>query len=430
MNRRQLSLCTQRVVMATLAVGLLGTATAIGDPVSDWNAMVFTASVGEIPFAQARFAAITQLAVFEAVNAVEGDYQPYLGTISASPGASAEAAAIGAAYTVLTTYFPKASASLDAARSASLASIPDGPGKSSGLAVGEAAAKAMIALRSNDGASSPAFFLPSSSAPGEWQLTPTCPAAGGVFFHWSGVTTFGVRSSAQFRADPPPALTRHRYARAYREVKEVGGVDSSDRPPDRLTVAHFFGAVSAPVAWNSVARQLASSRRHSSLAEEARIFALLNMAISDGLVTVFESKYHYRFWRPETAIHNGDSDGNPRTEADPSFVPLIPTPCFPSYPSAHASGSYAAQRVLRRFYGDGPHQITLSNTAAPGIVLSYTRLTEITDDVDDARVYGGIHFRTDEEAGAEQGRRIGEYVYRHNLRRQHDRDRDDDDPDR
>ena len=429
MNRRGLILCIRSIAMATLTVALAGSVSASADPVSDWNAMVFTTSVAENPFAQARFAAITQLAVFEAVNAIEQDYKPYLGTISAHAGASAEAAAVAAAYTVLVHYFPASSASLDAARSASLAGIPDGPRKSSGLAVGEAAANAMIALRSNDGASPPAFFLPSSSAPGEWQLTPTCPAAGGVFFHWSGVTTFGVRSSAQFRADPPPAITRHRYARAYREVKEVGALDSTERPPDRLMVARFFGAVSAPVAWNNVARQLASSRRHSSLAEEARIFALLNMAISDGLVTVFETKYHYRFWRPETAIHNGDSDGNPRTEADPSFVPLIPTPCFPSYPSAHASGSYAAQRVLRHFYGDGPHQITLSNTAAPGIVLPYTRLTDITDDVDDARVYGGIHFRTDEEAGAEQGRRIAEYVYRHNLRRQHDRDHDDEDSD-
>jgi PAP2 superfamily len=430
MNRRQLMLCIPSVLMATLTVGLSGTVAASADPVSDWNAILFTTSVGENPFAQARFAAITQLAVFEAVNAIEGNYKPYLGTISAPAGASAEAAAIAAAYTVLTNYFPAASASLDTARAASLAGIPNGPGKSSGLAVGEAAANAMIALRSNDGASPPAFFLPSSTAPGEWQLTPTCPAPGGVFFHWSGVTPFGVRSSAQFRADPPPTLTGHRYARAYREVKEVGSLDSTERPPDRLMVTRFFGAVSAPVAWNSIARQLATSRRHSSLADEARIFALLNMAISDGLVTVFESKYHYRFWRPETAIHNGDLDGNPRTEADPSFVPLIPTPCFPSYPSAHASGSYAAQRMLRYFYGDGPHQITLSNAAVPGIVLPYTRLADITDDVDDARVYGGIHFRTDQDAGAEQGRRIAEYVYRHQLRRQHDRDRDDDDPDR
>src|SRR4051794_36110365 len=178
MNRRQLMLCIPSVLMAPLTVGLSGTVAASADPVSDWNAILFTTSVGENPFAQARFAAITQLAVFEAVNAIEGNYKPYLGTISAPAGASAEAAAIAAAYTEVTNYFPAASASLDPARGASLAGIPNGPGKSSGLAVAEGPANAMIALRSNDGASPPAFFLPSSTAPGEWQLTPTCPAPG------------------------------------------------------------------------------------------------------------------------------------------------------------------------------------------------------------------------------------------------------------
>jgi hypothetical protein len=430
MNRRRLTQCVRSVVIAALFIGLSSSITAEADPVTDWNAMLFTTTLAENPFAQARFAAIMQLAVFEAVNAIERNYKPYLGTISAPAEASADAAAVAAAYTVLTHYFPAASAALDKARAASLANIPNGPKKSSGLIVGEAAANAIIALRNNDGATPPAFFLPSSSTPGEWQLTPSCPAAGGAFFHWGGVTTFGVRDSAQFRADPPPALTSYRYARAYREVKEVGSLNSTDRPPDRTVIAQFFGAESAPVAWNSVARQLARSHRYSSLGAEARIFALLNMAVSDALITVFDSKYYYRFWRPETAIHNGDLDGNPGTEADPSFAPLIPTPCFPGYPSAHASGSYAAQRVLRHFYGDGPHHITLTNAAAPGVVLAYTRLSEITDDIDDARVYGGIHFRTDQEAGAEQGRRVAEYVYRHRLRRQYDRDRDDDDPDR
>ncbi len=379
---------------------------------------------GQDGFAQARFAAITQLAVFEAVNAIVGDYSPYLGTLSGPAGASAEAAAVEAAYSVLKQYFPDATQSLDSARAESLAKVQDGPGKSSGLATGDAAAAAMIALRSNDGSSPPAFYLPSSSAPGEWQLTPACPAAGGVFFQWGGVTPFALRSSTQFRGDPPPSLTGRRYARAYQEVKEVGSADSTQRPPDRANVALFFEHVSAAVAWNSVATQIAHSR-HASLAQEARALALLNMAISDGLVTVMETKYYYRFWRPETAIHHGDEDGNPRTEADPSWMPFIPTPCFPSYPSAHATGSYAAREVLDIIYGDGPHCITLSNSAVPGIVLQYNRLEEITDDVDDARVYGGIHFRTDQEAGAEQGRHVAEYVYHHRLHplRAEDRER-------
>jgi hypothetical protein len=338
MNRKPITSCIWTAVIVGLSVVSSASAQAAADPVSDWNAVMLTTIAGQNAFAQARFAAITQLAVFEAVNAIGGGYKPYLGTVSAPAGASAEAAAVAAAHTVLTQYFPAAVASLDAARGASLASIPDGPGKSSGLAVGEAAAAAIIALRSNDGSSPPAFYLPSSSAPGEWQPTRSCSLAGGAFFQWGGVTPFAVRSSTEFRADQPPSLSGYRYARAYREVKELGSVDSAERPPDRSNVARFFGAVSAPVAWNTAATQIGDVR-HASLAEKARVLALLNMAISDGLVTVMETKYYYRFWRPETAIHAGDADGNVRTEADPSWVPFIPTPCFPSYPSAHATAS-------------------------------------------------------------------------------------------
>jgi hypothetical protein len=147
------------------------------------------------------------------------------------------------------------------------------------------------------------------------------------------------------------------------------------------------------------------------------MFALLNMAISDALVTVMETKYHYLFWRPETAIRAGDADGNRLTFADPAFAPFIVTPCFPSYPSAHASASYAARTVLEKFFGGGPHLVTLSTPALPQIVLQYCTLKQITDDIDDARVYGGIHFRFDQEAGARQGTKIGRHVVTHNLRR-------------
>ena len=415
--------------IALCTVLLCNRSVARADAVSDWNAVMLATIAGQNPPAQARFAAITQLAVFEAVNAVTGDYKPYLGTVSAPADASAETAAVAAAYTVLRQYFPASTASLDAARAASLAMIPEGPGKSNGLAVGEAAAAAMIALRSNDGASPPEFYLPSSSDPGEWQPTSACSAAGGAFFHWGGVTPFAVRSSRQFRADPPPALSGHRYARAYREVKEAGSINSTERPPDRSNVARFFAAVSAVTAWNMVAAQIAEAR-HVSLTEKARALALMNMAISDGLVTVMETKYHYRFWRPETAIHGGDTDGNERTAADLSFTPFVPAPCHPSYPSAHATASYAASDVLKRIYANGPHCITLSSPALPGIVLQYTRLTEVTDDIDDARIYGGIHFRFDQESGATQGRHVGEYVYRHYLHRQRDPACDEEDRER
>lgn len=159
-----------------------------------------------------------------------------------------------------------------------------------------------------------------------------------------------------------------------------------------------------------------STAHGKSLSENARAFALLNIAISDGLVSSIETKYHYLFWRPYTAIRAGDVDGNPKTDPDPLWTTFIGTPCFPSYPSAHASASYAARTIAEKIFGSGGHGITLSHSVIPDVILHYTKFSQITEDIDDARVYGGIHFRFDQEAGARQGRQIGSYVYKNNLR--------------
>jgi len=388
------------------------------DVILDWNAVMQATIGAQPPLPQARFAAITQLAVFEAVNAITRDYKPYLGTITAPHSASTEAAAIAAAHKVLREYFPASAISLDAARANSLAAIADSPAKAAGISVGEASATAMIAARANDGSASPAFYLPSSSDPGEWQPTPGCTAAGGAFFHWQNVTPFGLRSASQFRLEPPQTLTSGRYTRTFNEVKEVGDVESTERPPDRAKVALFFAAVSAVAVFNPVARQI-SAAQGKSLSENAHDFALLNMAISDGAVASFDSKYRYNFWRPETAIRAAGQDDNDKTQPNFNFKPFVVTPCFPSYPSAHAALSNAAREVIEEIYGNVHQALTLSNPAAPGVTLTYTNLTQITDDIDDARVYGGIHFRTDQDAGAKLGRRVGQYVYNQNLRPTH-----------
>jgi hypothetical protein len=237
--------------------------------------------------------------------------------------------------------------------------------------------------------------------------------------HWRKVKPFGLESADQFRLDAPPALTSPRYTRDYNEVKQVGGgVTNPERPSDRADVARYYAAVTPTGVFNPAARQL-SAERGSTLSENARTFALLNMAISDGAVAVFDTKYHYNFWRPETAIHAGDTDGNPKTDPDPNFVPFVVTPCFPSYPSNHGSASNGAAEVLRRLYGESGHAITLSNPTVPTIVLQYTSFEQITSDISDARVYGGIHFRTDQDAGARLGRAVGMAVYEHNLRPKH-----------
>jgi hypothetical protein len=415
-TKRTFGVC---MLMATL---LFGPAVAKADAVLDWNLIAVNTTNPSGPFVQARSVAIVQLAVFEAVNAITGDYRPYLGTIGAPHDASADAAAIQAAYRVLITYFSGSALMLNTARANSLALIPDGQPKSDGIAVGDAAANAMIALRANDGSSPAQFKIPGPVVPGEWQATPSCPKMNGigvgVFFQWGNVTPFGIPGVSEFLLDPPPALDSNQYAKAYNEVKTVGSAsaNSTERPQDRANVVLFYAASSPTLVFNQAARQVVAQEGGHSLSENARAFALINMAISDGSFASFFNKYHYNFWRPETAIHAGDTDGNRKTDADPNWVPFIPAPCFPGYPSNHGSLSNSGAEVLRRLYGEAGHAITLTNPVVPNIVLHYGSFRQITDDVSDARVYGGIHFRTDQDAGARLGRAVGRAVYKNNLR--------------
>ncbi len=420
-TKRTFSLC---LLMVTL---LIGPAVAKADPVVDWNLIAVNTTAASGPFPQGRYVAIVQLAVFEAVNSITGDYRPYLGTIVAPHGASPEAAAIQAAYRVLSTYFPASVTTLGVARANSLALIPGGQSKSDGIATGDAAAYAMIALRANDGSSPPQFKKPGPAVPGEWQATPTCPivngAPAGVFSHWGNVTPFGVRSISEFLLDPPPALTSREYAKAYNEVKAVGSLKSTERPQDRADVVILYASSSSTLIFNLAAREIISEEGGHSLSENARAFALINMAISDGAFASFFNKYHYNFWRPETAIHAGDTDGNRDTDPDAGWAPFISTPCFPAYPSNHGSLSNAGAEVLRHLYGESGHALTVSNPAIPNIVLHYGSFGQITDDISDARVYGGIHFRTDQTAGTRLGRAIGSAVYEENLGPVHEEDR-------
>jgi len=432
------------VMFSSLAASTRAAASS-QDVVLEWNDIAVKTMLtppAATPFGQARFAAIVQLAVFEAVNAITHKYQPYLGTVTAPAGASADAAAVAAAHTVLKNYFFASAATLDAARASSLAAIPDGQSKTDGITTGEAAAAAMIALRVGDGSAPLTFKTPGPVAPGEWQTTPGCPTVGGApgaaflggqFFNWKNVTPFGIPSAAAFILDAPPSLTSERYAKDYNEVLTVGSKTSVARPQDRSDVARIYRDTSPTNLLNSAARQVAVAQGRS-LSENARALALLNMATSDSLVASFATKYTYNFWRPETAIHAADTDGNPKTSpdsADSRFVPYVTTPCFPSYPSNHASGTGGGAEVLRRLYGAGGHSINISSptSADAGIVLHYTTFKAITSDVDDARVYGGIHFRFDQEAGGRLGREIATYVMKHSLRPIHGHDGQDGDDD-
>lgn len=384
------------------------------DIVLEWNEIAINAILPNgPPFTAARFMTVVQLAVFEAVNATTGKYQPYLGTITAPAGASSEAAAVTAAHGVLVAYFPLQSAALDARRDTSLATIPDGTSKTAGIAVGIAAAAAMVADRVGDGSAPPLVYIPSSAEPYEWQLTPNC--SGGVFRHWPNLRPFGIESSSQFRSRPPPPLASGVYAQDYNEVANVGAMNSPDRPQDRTDVARLYAAGPGHWTWNYTLLQIASTR-DDEITDTARTMAVMNIAINDAYISGFESKYFYRTWRPVTAIPRGDEDGNKWTTAG-TFVPLLGTPCFPGYPSNHGTGSAAARTVLIRAYGRFRHSIDVWHPNAPGIVVAYSDLKAITDDVSDARVYGGIHFRYDQDAGEVQGHAVGQYVYNNQLQK-------------
>jgi len=396
-----------------LAAALYSPAPAqAADVVLDWNTIAIGVPAGS-PFNQARVVAATQLAVFEAVNAILGGYERYLDNpIVAPPGASVDAAVITAAHDVLAGLVPGSVGMLDARRDSALALIPDGSAKSAGISVGAAAAAAMLANRANDGSSPPASYLPESSEPYQWQLTGGglpggCPASGGVFANWPDVKTFGIADAAEFRAGPPPSLNSPQYARDFNEVKRLGRNTSTERSQERSDNVRFYAATSPAYIMNMAARQIAAAQGRS-VAENARALALINMAISDAAVASFATKYHYKTWRPETAIHYADGDM--------TWVPLIPAPCFPSYASNHASLSSGGAEVLRRLYGEGEHTITITNPAFPSMTYHYTEFKQILNDISDARVLGGIHFRFDQDAGERLGRAVGTAVYKGNLR--------------
>ena len=415
-----------RGLAIVLVTGLFsGPATARADDiVLRWNEIAARTATSTSPFNQARIGAIVQLAVFEAVNAITGEYESYLHPAIVAPeGASLDAAVIIAAHKVMTTYFSAAAGALDAARDTDLGAIPNGPSKTDGIAVGMAAANAMIALRATDGSAPLTTIVPTSTEAGAYQLTTGCAA--GMFYNWRNVTPFGITAASDFLLPSPANLPVNLYTKDYREVQKVGASASVYRPPDRAEVVRLYATSSPSFALMMATRQIATAKG-TSVSENARALALIQMSISDALVASFMNKYHYNLWRPETGIRNGATDGIDKTYGEPGFTPFIPTPCFPSYPSNHASGTNGGLEAMRRLFGAAGHDITITNNVpalgalpATTITKSYTQLKEIADDVDDARVYGGIHWRFDQDAGSVLGRAIATEVVKNNLRPVH-----------
>jgi hypothetical protein len=401
---------------AVLGIGLVAPGTSLasstpraasaGDPavISDWNEIAVTTLAGDMttqPVEDILYMAFVQAAVYNAVVGVEGRYEPYRFHARAPRGASAPAAAVAAAHKVLVTYVPSAQAGLDARYAASLAQIPGGTAKTQGIAFGTRAADSLIRLRAHDGRNAPIFFT-QPPAPGVWR--PTSPGSS-MSAPWLGfVAPLLVHSATQFAPPAPPALTSARYTRDFAEVKALGSGNSTVRTPAQTSTAQFFSG-NPLVQYNAALRDQVSVR-HLDIAGAARMFAAIDMSVADAEISVWHAKYAYGLWRPVTAINLADTDGNPATSADPAWAPMITTPPYPDYPSGYNAFNSAVTHGLEVLFQTRHLQLTLISTAAPGVQRHYDRGNALVQDVVDARVWLGIHFRTADTAAKEIGRQL------------------------
>jgi hypothetical protein len=402
----------RRIVLSLVAVAFALTAPGVAraDMVTQWNlnaTTVLMSNLGQGPQLSVPHLAMVHGAAYDAVNAIDGGHEGYLLTARiGSPFDSKDAAAATAAYRVLRSIVPDSQDPLvDAQYAASLAGIPDGVPKTRGIAVGEAAGAAMIAARTADGRfGAPGFHL-GTPGPGVWE--PVLPAFVNDPAAWlRNVTPFLIESSSQFRSAGPDPLTSRRYARDYNEVKEYGRAgDASARSADQTTAARYW-AENPPGTWSRIFRTL-SAQEQLSLDENARLYAMLYLTAADALISVWDDKAYYGFWRPITAIRRGDTDDNPRTEQEDGWLPLIANPPYPEHPSGHAglSGSFVA--TLQDFFRT--NRIGWTDTNNGGLTRSFSRLSDAIDDVVDARVWSGIHFRNADDQGARIGRRVASW---------------------
>lgn len=370
------------------------------------------------PVQQTRAMAIVQVSVSDAVNGLTKQYETYAPHGDAPVNASAEAAAIAASHYALRNLFPTQATNLDTLYLASLAArgltIND-----PGVAFGEAAAARILALRANDGAAQAQFpySAPGAGMPGVWQPLTTQPA---LLPGWGSVAPWVLRSSAQFRPDTPPALDGEQYARDYNEIKEIGALNSTTRTADQTQAATFW--LASPVAvWSQVLAQL-NAANDLSLSQRARLFGLMYLSSADSSIACWEAKFEYNFWRPQPAIRRGAEDGNEATTADPTWTPLFATPRHPEYPSGHTANSTAMVAILQYFFGSDPG-LVLSATVTPAVTPPQPPITrrwnsfgQGLDEVIDARIYSGIHFRTADEVGSKLGSQIARFVFTHALR--------------
>ncbi len=439
MDRRPTVRWVWITLIASVALFWSVSAAAVVDPASGWNSAAVQAVVtaGENGPVSSRTLAIVQVAIHDALNAIDSRYERYAFTGDAPIGTSVDAAIAAAARdaivgAVAVGAFPGfgtpanqalAVAQVDATYAAALAGIADGAPKSDGIVIGQAAAAAILALRSTDHATTLVPYTPGTE-PGDWQPTPNPvpfdpPAPADLLPAgvpgWGQVTPFVLHRSDQYGPDGPPRLSKKRYARDYNEVKAIGEKNSLTRTAEQTSIARFWYEGS-PAGWSRIARVVAESQGLDTWGT-ARLLALVNLAMADGFISGFETKYHFNFWRPVTAIRAGDTDGNDETVEDPTWSTLLNTPAIPDYTSTHSVLGGAAAKVLGRFFHDDDVAFTVtSGVPFAGLTRSFTSFSQAATENGESRIYAGIHFRTAVEDGIKQGESIGRFVFTHALR--------------
>jgi membrane-associated phospholipid phosphatase len=383
------------------------------NPVLQWNRtlLVIVRTPGAQPATihSTRSFAIMHAAIYDAVNAIDGTHKPYLVRPEVSRDASQEAAAAAAAHEVLVALYPAFQSSLDAELQQSLAQIPDGRDKAEGISIGQAVADRILAQRSNDGSNAPPIPYVFGSAPGDYQSTPPNFPPQPQFTHWSRVTPFALEHANQFRPGTPPALTSDTYSDAFNEVKSLGVANSTTASADQALTGHFWnGAIQN--YWNEIA-QTASVAHNLSTAQNARLFALLNLSFADGVIAFYDAKYTYNFWRPVTAIRAADTDDNPDTVSDPNWLPEVgKTAPDPSYPGAHAVVSAAGANVLISFFGKRHFEFNVTSEVMPGVDRLFTSFSAAAEEATLSRIFAGQHFRFDLSRGQRMGREVAHFV--------------------
>ena len=403
------------VVSVTLSVASLAT----GDVVTDWNTAALNAirASSTTPPQASRALAILHTSIYDAVNGIFRTHEPYFVKQKGPSNASEEAAASAAAHRVLITLFPTSAATFDQLHQAILAGIRNDSRKRRGIEWGESVADQILLWRSTDG-SGEVVSAPTGSGPGVWQPTPTgyLPY---LLPQWGFVTPFAMPTSSFFRPNGPPPLGSAKYAADYNEVKALGENDSTTRTAEQTEIARFWadgaGTVTPPGHWNVIAQDVATDRR-LTIRQNARLFALLNVAMADAAIAAWDAKYVYNFWRPVTAIRAGDTDGNPATDPDPTWMSLIVTPPFPDYISGHSTFSGAAATVLSLFYGTPRVPFSTTSDALPNVVRDFRGFLQVAREAALSRMYGGIHYRFANDDGLAVGLAIGAWTFKKTMR--------------